>query len=228
MRFIMFPVLLIFNSVAHADLSPKLERYLIQRQAEFDQIDTSRRFVLEPLAKALAKQLQGDQGTADVTFVCTHNSRRSHMSQLWMKAAAESLRLPLTTWSGGTESTAMNPRAVASLRRAGFEIIQTTKNSNPIYHVSMGPDTPTQTCFSKPWSSAPNPTNDFFAVMVCNDADQKCPTVPGATDRFAIPFVDPKVSDGTEAESATYDGRSAQIAREFLWVAHRTKELLGR
>ena len=52
MRFIMFPVLLIFSSVAHADLSPKLERYLVQRQAEFDQIDTSRRSVLEPLAKA--------------------------------------------------------------------------------------------------------------------------------------------------------------------------------
>ena len=64
--------------------------------------------------------------------------------------------------------------------------------------------------------------------MVCNDADQKCPTVPGATDRFAIPFVDPKVSDGTEAEAATYDERCAQIAREFLWVAHKTKELLSR
>ena len=64
--------------------------------------------------------------------------------------------------------------------------------------------------------------------MVCNDADQKCPTVPGAIDRFAIPFVDPKVSDGTEAEAATYDERCAQIAREFLWVAHKTKELLSR
>ena len=64
--------------------------------------------------------------------------------------------------------------------------------------------------------------------MVCNDADQKCPTVPGATDRFAIPFVDPKVSDGTEAEAATYDERCAQIAGIPLGWAHRTKELLGR
>ncbi|MEC7385278.1 MAG: protein-tyrosine-phosphatase, partial [Planctomycetota bacterium] len=219
---------LMTSSFARANLFPQLEQYLNQRKAEFNQIDPSRRLVLEPLAKALARELQGDKDTVDVTFVCTHNSRRSHMSQLWMKAAAESLQLPLTTWSGGTESTAMNPRAVASLRRAGFEITQTTKNRNPIYHVSMGKDAPTQTCFSKPWSSPPNPTSNFFAVMVCNDADQKCPTVPGATDRFAIPFVDPKVSDGTEAESATYDGRSAQIAREFLWVAHKTKELLGR
>ena len=227
MRFTVPLVFLITSSFARADLTPELEQYLNQRQAEFNQIDTARRIVLEPLAKALASGLH-DKSIVDVTFVCTHNSRRSHMSQLWMKAAAESLKLPLTTWSGGTESTAMNPRAVASLRRAGFKIIQTTKNSNPIYHVSMGTESPTQTCFSKPWSSAPNPTSDFFAVMVCNDADQKCPTVPGATDRFAIPFVDPKVSDGTEAESSTYDERSAQIAREFLWVAHKTKEFLER
>ena len=134
MKFIIPFVCLITSSFASADLSPKLAEYLNQRQAEFDQIDDSRRIVLEPLAKALAQGLQGDKDTIDVTFVCTHNSRRSHMSQLWMKAAAESLRLPLTTWSGGTESTAMNPRAVASLRRAGFDITQTTKNNNPIYH----------------------------------------------------------------------------------------------
>ena len=228
MKYLTTLVLVISASGTHADLSTKLERYLLDRQMEFDQIDTARRAVLEPLAEALAGQLRDGTSTVDVTFVCTHNSRRSHMSQLWMKAAAESLQLPMTTWSGGTESTAMNPRAVASLRRAGFEINQTTSNSNPIYHVSMGKGTPTQTCFSKPWSSAPNPTKDFFAVMVCNDADKKCPTVPGATDRFAIPFVDPKVSDGTESESSTYDERSAQIAREFLWVASKTKEFLGR
>ena len=228
MKYLTTLACVISASVTHADLSPKLERYLLDRQMEFDQIDAARRAVLEPLAEALAGQLRNGNSTVDVTFVCTHNSRRSHMSQLWMKAAAECLHLPMTTWSGGTESTAMNPRAVNSLRRAGFEINQTTRNSNPIYHVSMGKGLPTQTCFSKPWSSPPNPTSDFFAVMVCNDADQKCPTVPGATGRFAIPFVDPKVSDGTESESSTYDERSTQIAREFLWVAYKTKELLGR
>ena len=228
MKFIPLFFILITTSLAQAELLPKLDRYLSERQKEFDRIDAARRAELEPLAKALAERLREGRSSVHVTFVCTHNSRRSHMSQLWMKAIAESLQLPMTTWSGGTESTAMNPRAVASLRRSGFEITQTTKNKNPIYHVSMGSDIPAQTCFSKRWSSAPNPTTDFFAVMVCDDADQKCPTVPGATERFAIPFVDPKVSDDTEAESATYDERSAQIAREFLWVGHKTKEFMGQ
>lgn len=107
MRFIVPLIILITSSFARADLGPELEQYLNQRQAEFNQIDAARRIVFETLAKALAGGLH-DVSTVDVTFVCTHNSRRSHMSQLWMKAAAESLKLPLTTWSGGTESTAMN------------------------------------------------------------------------------------------------------------------------
>ena len=107
MRFIVPIVILIASSFARADLAPELEQYLNQRQAEFNQIDAARRIVLVTLAKALAGGLH-DESTVDVTFVSAHNSRRSRMSQLWMKAAAESLKLPLTTWSGGTESTAMN------------------------------------------------------------------------------------------------------------------------
>ena len=54
MKFIIPLVCLITSSFARADLSPKLTEYLNQRQAEFNQIDDSRRIVLEPLAKALA------------------------------------------------------------------------------------------------------------------------------------------------------------------------------
>ena len=97
MKYLTTLVCVISVSVTHANLSPKLERYLLDRQMEFDQIDAARRAVLEPLAEALAGQLQDRNSTVDVTFVCTHNSRRSHMSQLWMKAA-ESLQLPMTTW----------------------------------------------------------------------------------------------------------------------------------
>lgn len=198
-------------------LSPALVAYLAEREREFEQISEERRAVLEPLAAWVATA-RSSGGPIHLTFVCTHNSRRSHMSQLWARAAAAREGLPLTTWSGGTEATAFNPRAVAAMRRAGFEIARTTENSNPIYHVRLGKDLPTQTCFSKPYQAAPNPTADFGAVMVCDDADRRCPLVTGATGRFPIPFVDPKVSDGTPQEAATYDERCAQIAREMLWV----------
>ncbi len=49
-------------------------------------------------------------------------------------------------------------------------------------------------------------------------ADKACPTAPGCDLRVAIPYDDPKVSDGTPSESATYDKRGEQIAREMLYV----------
>ncbi len=42
--------------------------------------------------------------------------------------------------------------------------------------------------------------------------------VQGASSRFAIPYDDPKVADGTPEETAIYDERCAQIAREMLYV----------
>ncbi len=154
-------------------------------------------------------------------FVCTHNSRRSQMAQLWAAVAAEKYGLQATTYSGGTESTAFNPRAVAAMQRAGFRIEKTTDDDNPIYHARYADDRPALTCFSKKYDGAPNPKKHFAAVMVCGDADRKCPNVSGADERVAIPFVDPKVSDGSPSESQTYDERCAQIAREMLYVMSR-------
>jgi len=76
-------------------------------------------------------------------------------------------------------------------------------------------------CFSKVYDEAPNPASEFVAVMVCTEADGACPDVAGATGRFALPYVDPKASDGTGLESATYDDRCAQIAREMLYMMSR-------
>jgi arsenate reductase len=198
-------------------LLPSLESYLAARETEFDRISTERQAVLEPLATWI-RDARAAGRPIDLVFVCTHNSRRSHMAQLWAKAAAAREGIELTTWSGGTEATAFNPRAVAAMDRAGFEVSRTTGNTNPIYHVRLGTDLPIQTCFSKPFAAAPNPTAGIGAVMVCGDADRRCPIVPGAAGRFAMPFVDPKVADGTPEEAATYDERCAQIAREMLWV----------
>jgi protein-tyrosine-phosphatase len=143
------------------------------------------------------------------------------MAQLWAAVAARTYGIRATTYSGGTESTAFNPRAVAAMERAGFNIDKTTDDQNPIYHVRYSDQQPALTCFSKKYAGDPNPRQDFAAVMVCSDADRACPTVPGAAGRFALPFVDPKVSDGTPQEAATYDERCAQIARELLYVMSR-------
>lgn len=198
----------------------ELSSYLEQRRGEIDQIDADRRAKLDGVAGYVKSEIAAGR-TPRLVFVCTHNSRRSHMAMLWAAAAAEASGLKVLTYSGGTEATAFNPRAVAAIERAGFRVEKTADDTNPVYHVRMAQDGPALTCFSKAYDNPPNPREHFAAVMVCNDADEKCPNVLGSTGRFAIPFVDPKVSDNTKDEAQTYDERCAQIAREMLYVMQR-------
>lgn len=151
----------------------------------------------------------------------THNSRRSHLAQIWAQAAALHYRVPgVEVYSGGTEATAFNPRAVAALRRAGFDIQASAdgNGSNPRYLVRFGGRSEPLECFSKIYSQPPNPQADFCAVMTCSEADRNCPLVAGATVRIALPYDDPKAFDGNPQESAAYDERCRQIAREMLYV----------
>ena len=108
---------------------------------------------------------------------------------------------------------------VAAMQRAGFEVVQQDTihgEANPTYLVSTG--VTDMACFSKKYGGEPNPSEGFGAVMTCSSADRGCPVVFGADARFAIPYVDPKVSDGTDAEAATYDARLEQIGTEMLYL----------
>jgi len=194
--------------------------YVAQRRREFKSIDVSRRAGLNELSQYI-RQRRLDGKAVRLIFVCTHNSRRSHIAHEWAAVAAAVYGLDVATFSGGTEATAFNPRAVAAMERAGFRIEKTSASGNPTYVVRFNEKQPGIRCFSQKFDAAPNPQEDFAAVMVCGEADAACPAVPGARARFSIPFVDPKVSDGTPQEAATYDERCAQIAREMLYVMSR-------
>ena len=193
-------------------------------------LDPERAESLAPLIDWLAGQ-QSKGEPAPLVFVCTHNSRRSQMGQAWARAAALELGLKqVTTWSGGTEATAFNPRAVAALRSHGFVIEETGErkgDANVVYTLGYGPGV-ADTAFSKVYSHDFNPKSGFAAVMVCSSADASCPFVEGADLRISLPYLDPKVSDGTPQEAATYRAKSEEIGREMVWlmqsVATRTKE----
>lgn len=190
-----------------------------------ESIDAERRAELDRFAAELV--LLGDRQDAaelPITFICTHNSRRSHLSQIWAQAAAHRFGLErVRTYSGGTEATAFNPRAVAAVERAGFHVERTADGGedNPRYLVRVAPDTEPMRCWSKQFSDPLNPQADFVAVMTCTSADAACPHVPGASLRVALPYVDPKEADGTEREAAVYDERCAQIGREMLYLFER-------
>ena len=199
-------------------LYPELKSFIEARIAEFDRIPAERRERLGQLTRYVQTCID-EARPIQLTFVCTHNSRRSQWAQIWAEAAAAFYWIPqVRAFSGGTERSAFNPRAVEAARRAGFEIEMATDGKNPVYQIRTTDRAAPVSCFSKGFSDAPNPREAFCAVMVCSDADRACPAVPGATARVAIPFEDPKSSDGTPQESATYDERCAQIAREVLFM----------
>jgi hypothetical protein len=194
--------------------------YILARKSEFYRIPAERRELLSQLSLAISKRLQSKQ-KVKLVFICTHNSRRSHLSQIWASIAASEYHVDdIQTYSGGTEATAFNPRAIAALQRAGVEIQKTTNDDNPVYdvHVVPGNDQSKLQCFSKRYDESPNPTSDFMAVMTCTQADKGCPLVRGADFRIAIPYEDPKASDGTPNEAKRYDECCELIAREMLYL----------
>ncbi len=62
---------------------PRLQQYLEQCESQRDTIPHERREQLKSVADYVRKKLDGGQ-TAKLTFICTHNSRRSHLSQIWL------------------------------------------------------------------------------------------------------------------------------------------------
>lgn len=211
-------------------LHPSLAQTVASMADDTLDIAQGRQSEINDLALWVADMLV-DSGHVDLTFICTHNSRRSHLAQVWAQVGAEVFGLQgVRTFSGGTEATACNPRTVAAMRRAGFQVaVQDTVHgaTNPTYAVSMGKNVQGMACFSKTYTDKANPQQGFGAVMTCSSADRGCPLVYGAAARFATPYVDPKVSDGTDEEAATYDARCRQIGTEMLHLMGEVKRRIG-
>lgn len=201
-----------------------LRGYVVERLVEFGMIGAER---LEELG-AVAAWVRGKVAAGEparLTFVCTHNSRRSHLSQLWAQVGACCFGIEgVETYSGGTEETACNLRTVRALRRAGMLVEDSGGGENPVYLVRFAEDQPAMRVFSKVYDAGGNPTEGFAAVMTCDHVDQNCPVVIGAEERFPVHYRDPKESDATPEEEATYDERCAQIAREMLFMMSRAKK----
>lgn len=209
-------------------MDQKLKAFVAARVAEFDEIPAERRAQLDKLAAYVTKRV-GSGDECSLCFICTHNSRRSHLAQIWAATAASHYGIEMIhTYSGGTEATAFNPRAVAALERAGFSILKTTDDKNAVYHVRSGDKAMPLTCFSKVYDQAPNPKEGYCAVMTCSDADRHCPNARGAAERIAITYEDPKAADGTREEARCYAERCRQIAREMLYVFSQVRASFDR
>ncbi|MFK8163277.1 MAG: low molecular weight phosphatase family protein [Lewinella sp.] len=191
-------------------------RGLLDRlSAEADLIPEPRNKELAILANYLKKK---ESHPVHLNFICTHNSRRSHLGMIWAAVAAAHYGVEnVYTYSGGTEATAFNPRAISALKRAGFKIVN-PGGANPHYQVSFSENESPLVCFSKEYNHPDNPSKDFAAIMTCSDADENCPLILGASFRLPLTYEDPKVADDTPFEAERYDERVAQIGQEVLYA----------
>jgi arsenate reductase len=201
-------------------LTKELEQYCHDRLQEFHQIGEKRIEELQQLAFYIQRKYLLKERPV-LSFICTHNSRRSQLGQIWAHAASCYYNKDLKAYSGGTESSAFNKRSVAALIRAGFIVENQSlqaEEDNPLYFVKVNEASEPIKMFSKKYDHKSNPKEAFAAIMVCSDADENCPFIPGAEKRFAIRYDDPKAFDNSDQESAMYDERCRQIAREMLYV----------
>ena len=199
-------------------LLPLIEKKILKYLELENTISENRKILLTSFAEYISKKIK-DEEKINLTFICTHNSRRSTMSQIWAQTAAEYFDIPnIKCYSGGTEATAFNPRAVIAVRESGFEVEQKDESDNPIYFVRFSEDNEPLKCFSKVYGDEFNPQTGFAAIMTCSDADANCPLVLGAEARFPIKYDDPKEYDGTDLEGQKYSERFEQIGIEILYV----------
>lgn len=154
-----------------------------------------------------------------LNFICTHNSRRSHLAQVWAQVMAEHFGVPkVHSYSGGTEATAMFPIVGETLKEQGLEILPISEGANPVYAIKFGKNSPPIVAFSKTFDHPFNPHSNFAAIMTCSQADEGCPFIVGAEKRIPITYEDPKAFDGTSRQSEKYRECSLQIATELLYV----------
>lgn len=198
------------------DLTPTIQSILKW------ELNDERKRALQPLIHYIQQQLE-KHDRVSLTFICTHNSRRSQFCQLWASVAAYHYKINVDSYSGGTEVTAFNEKAIESLRRSGFHI-EHTGYENPVYSISFSKDLPPVEMYSKLYNDSSNPDSNFCAVMTCSDADENCPYVEGAEERIAVTYEDPKKYDETPLETEKYDERSRQIASELFYVFSKINE----
>lgn len=188
-------------------------------------ISEERKGILQPLIAYIQRKVDSKHDV-NINFICTHNSRRSHLSQIWAQAAAAYYNIPkVYCYSGGTEETALFPKIAETLSNQGFEIIKIAAGQNSVYAIKYDENALPIIGFSKKYDSPFNPSSQFAAIMTCSDADGGCPYIPGMEMRIPITFEDPKSSDNTPEQNRKYAERSLQIASEMVYVFSKIRPI---
>jgi arsenate reductase (thioredoxin) len=128
-----------------------------------------------------------------VLFLCTHNSARSQMAEGFLQALAGDR---FEAGSAGTEKTSVNPLAIRVMAERGIDI---SGHSSKVYEDVM----------QAPWD---------YLITVCDDANERCPFVPGSVKRLHWSFEDPSRATGDEEQRLATFRRVREQIRDRLTV----------
>jgi arsenate reductase len=195
---------------------PKLNKTI--EELNISSIHEERKHILHPLIDYIHQKVESS-GSINLNFICTHNSRRSHLSQIWAQTMASFYNIKnVHCYSGGTEATAMFPLVAKTLSNQGFKIKTLSEGKNPVFSIKFSDNAHPVICFSKTFDDEFNPKSEFAAVVTCSHADENCPIILGCEKRIPMTFEDPKAFDGTPQQAEKYLERSIQIAAELKYV----------
>jgi len=133
-----------------------------------------------------------------VLFLCTHNSARSQMAEGFLRAMAGDR---FEAGSAGTEKTSVNPLAIRVMAELGIDLGGHTSK----LYVDVA---------AEAWD---------YLITVCDDANERCPWVPGSVKRLHWSFPDPSRATGSEEERLAVFRRVRDQIQERLtdWLRGR-------
>lgn len=191
-------------------------------------VSDERKDLLLSIATKIVDELE-DRDKINLNFICTHNSRRSQMAQVWSFYASTYFSLDsIFSFSGGTEVTAFHRNTVKCLQKNGFEFnVDDFSHQNPRYLITFHGTKKSILGFSKTYDN-PHNSYPYIAITTCNSADQNCPFIPDAIERFHLPYIDAKEADNTENQNEKYLETSKQIAGELFFVFEEVKKSIEK
>lgn len=208
-------------TTSKSTIFPEIEKAI--STFNFAGISVDRKIILQPLIDFIQAKVKAAKEIR-LNLICTHNSRRSHLSQVWAQIAATHYGIEnVFCYSGGTQATAMFPMVAETLQHSGFKIQTLSEGNNPVYAIKYAENEHPVIGFSKTYDDDFNPKTAFAAIMTCSQADGGCPFIAGAEKRIPITFEDPKAFDNTPQQKEMYHERSLQIATEMFYVFSQIK-----
>jgi len=199
------------------------EQFFKKALAEL-KIDTNRLELLGSIALFIKNELVNNR-SVNLNYICTHNSRRSQLAQVWSSYAANYFKFyEVKSFSGGTEATSFYRNTIKTLQDVGFvfQIIDFS-HQNPVYAINYKNGIDPIIGFSKLYNHIDN-QKPLIAITTCSNADKNCPFIPDAIHRFHLPFVDPKQFDKTLHKAEKYLETNKQIAGEIHYIFKIIKE----